>query len=117
PQFFALCIHMLNENPANFFLMPYLKDGRARFAKAFKADVEKRIAWSWDTITGKTKSPASIGFYPTNPERRSRWAAMDFDAHDGDAARARDLAHKAFAVLIREPKLFVALTTSAGDAD
>ena len=35
--------------------------------------------------------------------------------HDDDQMRARDLAHKAFAHLIREPHLYVALTTSAGD--
>jgi hypothetical protein len=40
---------------------------------------------------------------------------MDFDIHDDDRMRARDLAHKAFAHLIREPHLYVALTTSAGD--
>ena len=40
---------------------------------------------------------------------------MDFDSHDDDHQRARDLAHKAFALLIREPKLYVALCTSAGD--
>src|SRR5215831_11558870 len=82
-QFFALCAHMMNENPANFFLMPYQDaDGNAKFAKAFKADAEKRMQWAWDTITGKAKSPASIGFYPTNAQRQSRWAAMDFDTHD-----------------------------------
>jgi hypothetical protein len=114
-QWFALCIHMLNENPVNFFLMPYLKDGKAKFAKAYNARADERIPWAWDTIKGKAKSPASIGFYPTNGHKQSRWAAMDFDSHDDEPTRARDLAHKAFAVLIREPQLYVALTTSAGD--
>ncbi len=91
------------------------KDGNAKFAKAYNAKADDRIAWAWDTITGKAKAPASIGFYPTNAQRRSRWAAMDFDIHDDDQMRARDLAHKAFAHLIREPHLYVALTTSAGD--
>jgi hypothetical protein len=96
--------------------MPYRdKDGKAKFAKAYRADVEKRMRWAWDTITAKAKSPASIGFYPTNAQRQSRWAAMDFDSHDDDQMRARDFAHKAFALLIREPQLYVALTTSAGD--
>jgi hypothetical protein len=116
PQWFAMCAHMMNENPANFFLQAYRdNDGRPKFAKAFRIDAEKRIAWAWDTITGKAKSPASIGFYPTNEQKQSRWAAMDFDIHDDDQMRARDLAHKAFALLIREPNFFVALTTSAGD--
>jgi hypothetical protein len=116
PQWFALCAHMMNENPQNFFLMAYRDDnGKAKFAKAFKANAEERIKWAWDTITGKAKFPASVGFYPTNADRQSRWAAMDFDAHDGDHQRARELSHKAFAVLIREPRLYVALCTSAGD--
>jgi hypothetical protein len=115
-QWFAMCAHMMNENPENFFLMPYQdKDGQAKFAKAYHANADKRIQWAWDTITNKAKSPASIGFYPTNAQKQSRWAAMDFDIHDDDRMRARDLAHKAFAHLIREPHLYVALTTSAGD--
>ena len=42
---------------------------------------------------------------------------MDFDAHDGNYARARELALKAFQILFRQPQLFVALTTSAGDPE
>jgi hypothetical protein len=42
---------------------------------------------------------------------------MDFDAHDGDFMRARDLALKAFAILYRQPQLFVCLTTSAGNLE
>jgi len=116
PQWFAMCFHMMNENPPNFFLMAYRdKDGKPKHAKSSKTDAEKRMAWAWDTITGRAKSPASIGFYPTNDQRRSRWAAMDFDMHDDDQVRARDFAHKAFAYLIRQPQLYIILTTSAGD--
>src|SRR5262245_37075653 len=114
-QWFALCAHMLNENPQTFFLMAYIKNGQPKFAKSYNVRADKRAGWAWDTITGKAKSPASIGFYPTNGQKQSRWAAMDFDAHDDDPMRGRDLAHKAFAYLIREPQLYVALTTSAGD--
>jgi hypothetical protein len=114
-QWFAMCAHMMNENPANFFLMPYRKDGKAKFAKAFHAKVDERVQWAWDTITGREKSPGSVGFYPTNAQRKSRWAAMDFDMHDDDRMRARDLALKAFAIFYRQPQLYVALTTSAGD--
>jgi len=116
-QWFAICMHMLTENPANFFLMPYLKDGHAKYSKAFKADVEKRMQWAWDTITGKARLAASIAFYPTNTERKTRWGGMDFDAHDRNFARAHDLALKAFRVLYRQPQLFVCLATSAGDAE
>jgi hypothetical protein len=61
-QWFAMCIHMMNENPSNFFLMPYKdKNDKARFAKAFNAKADDRIQWAWDTITGKAELPASIG--------------------------------------------------------
>jgi hypothetical protein len=117
-QFFALCIHMLNENPPNFFLIPYRNENdQAQYKKAFRANATKRIAWTWDTITGRAKRPGSIGFYANNSERKTRWAAMDFDAHDGDFMRARDLALKAFGVLYRQPQVFVCLTTSAGDPE
>ena len=89
--------------------MPYQdKDGKPKFAKAYNAKASDRIPWAWDYIVGKAKLPASIGFYPTNAQRKTRWAAMDFDSHDDDRMRARDLAHKAFAHLIREPHLYVA---------
>src|SRR5207244_8140245 len=101
---------------SNLFLMPYRdKDGKPKFAKAYNANVDDRIEWAFDTIIGKAKSPASVGFYPTNADRKSRWAAMDFDVHDDDQMRARDLALKAFAILYRQPRLYIALTTSAGD--
>ena len=115
-QWFALCVHMMNENPPNFFLMPYRnRQGKPRFAKSYRVKADDRIQWAWDTITGKAKSPASIGFYPTNAQRQSRWAAMDFDMHDDDQMRARDLALKAFRILYQQPQLYVVLTTSAGD--
>jgi hypothetical protein len=115
-QFFAMCAHMMNENPANFFLMPYQdKNGTAKFAKAYRANAGDRAQWAWDTITGKAKVPASIGFYPTNSQRQSRWAAMDFDIHDDDRMRAREFALKAFTILYQQPQFCVALTTSAGD--
>lgn len=116
PQWFAMCIHMLNENVANFFLKLYRdKDGQPKFSKAFNHDLTKWVEWSWRSITGKAKSLVAIGFYPTNAERKSRWAAMDFDAHDGNTTRARDFALKAFALLYQQPQLYVVLTTSAGN--
>jgi hypothetical protein len=117
-EWFAICAHMMNDNPPNFFLMPFRDEkNQPHYKKAFKADVRKRIPWAWETMTGKATSPASVAFYPTNAEGKSRWAGMDFDAHDGDITRARDFAWKAFAVLLRQPELFIALTTSAGNSE
>ncbi len=45
----------------------------------------------------------AIGFYPWNSRGQSRWAAIDFDAHDGSAARAKALALAAFQILRRQP--------------
>ena len=117
-EFFGICLHMLNDNPPNFFLMPFQdKEGRPQYKRAFKADVRKRIPWTWDTITGKAKRPGSVAFYATNAEGNSRWGGMDFDAHDGDTVRARDYAFKGFAVVRQHPELYVAVTTSAGDVE
>jgi hypothetical protein len=115
-QFFALCRYMLNDNDANFFMIPYRRDddGAACFAKAKTARADRRANWAWDTITGRAKMPASIGFYPRTPEGKSRWAAMDFDAHDGETARARAWALDTFRVLFRHPELFLVLCTSGG---
>lgn len=109
----ALCKHMMNDNELNFFLIPYRKeDGTAHFAKAKKARSDRRAPWAWDTITGRAKNPASIGFYPRNAEDKSRWGAMDFDADRDNGARARELALAAFQLLYKHPHLFVVLCTS-----
>jgi len=42
----------------------------------------------------------------------SRWAAVDFDAHDGGAERARAFALRALEVLVRHPQLYLILTGS-----
>jgi hypothetical protein len=112
-DFMALCEHMMNENERNFFLIPYRKeDGTAHFAKAKKARADRRASWAWDTISGRAKNPASIGFYPGNAEGKSRWGALDFDAHGDNGERARELALAAFQILYRHPQLFVVLATS-----
>jgi len=114
-DFMGLCEHMMNGNEGNFFLIPYQKeDGTAHYAKAKNARVDRRASWAWDTITGRAKNPASIGFYPRNAEGRSRWGGMDFDAHgsDDDTERAHKRAFDAFALLVRHPQLFVVLATS-----
>lgn len=107
---------MLNGNPPTDFLLVYRdKDDRAKFAKAKKAKAGRRASWAWDTITGRAKSKVGIGFYPTNPDGNSRWGAMDFDAHDGNALRARGLALAAFEILHRQPQLYVVLGTSGSE--
>jgi hypothetical protein len=115
-DFMALCEHMMNGNERNFFLIPYRKeDGTAHFAKAKNARADRRASWAWDTITGRAKNPASIGFYPRNDEGKTRWGAMDFDAHSDNGGRVRELALAAFQILYRHPQLFVVLATSGSE--
>jgi len=113
-DFKALCEHMLNENPLSHFLNVWIDaKGQARFTKApllHRAD--RRASWAWSTITGKAKRQTGIGFYPSNPEGRSRWAALDFDAHNGEHEQARKWSLEAFSLLLQNPQLHLILCTS-----
>jgi hypothetical protein len=115
-QFVRLCNFMRNGNPPDEFLHVYCDPtGAPRFVKAKSSGVEKRITWAWDTITGKAKHKVAIGFYPWNSRGHSCWAAIDFDAHDGGAARAKNLALAAFQILYRRPEFYLILSTSGSD--
>jgi hypothetical protein len=115
-EFVRLCYLMRNDNPANEFLHAYCDpSGAPQFVKAKSSDVEKRITWAWDTITGRAKHKVAIGFYPWNTHGRSRWAAIDFDAHDGGATRAKNFALAAFQILRRRPEFYLILTTSGSE--
>ena len=114
-DFLALCEHMLNDNPPEHFLTVWRDQisGQARFAKAkrfFRAD--KRASWAWATITGKANVQTSIGFYPSNVERNSRWAAIDFDAHNGEHEQARKRSLEAFSLLLQHQELHLILCAS-----
>jgi hypothetical protein len=112
-EFVLLCNFMRNDNPPDEFLRVYCdSDGRSHFVKSKSATVEKMITWAWDSITGRAKHRVAIGFYPWNSCGQSRWAAMDFDAHDGHAARAKGSAVAAFRILRRHPELYLILGTS-----
>jgi hypothetical protein len=115
-QFLLLCGYMRNNNPADEFLRVYRdSDGVSRFVKSKSAKVEQMITWAWDSITGRAKHKVSVGFYPWNRWSASRWAAIDFDAHDGGAARAKELAVAAFQILYRCPQLSLILATSGSE--
>jgi hypothetical protein len=64
------------------------------------------------TITRKAKGQTGIGFYPSNPEGQSRWAALDFDAHNGEHEQARKWSLEAFSLLLQNPQLHLILCTS-----
>jgi hypothetical protein len=114
-EFLALCEHMLNDNPPNHFLTAWVDEGtgQARFAKApIRCRADKRASWAWSTITGKAKAKTVIGFYPSNPEKKSRWAAIDFDAHNGEHEQARKRSLQAFSLLVNKPELYLGLCAS-----
>jgi hypothetical protein len=115
-EFLLLCNYMLNNNRLNEFLHVYRdSNGVPRFVKAKSAKAHQRITWAWDTITGRAKNKVAVGFYPWNHRGESRWAAMDFDAHDGGASRARALAVAALQTLQKYPQLSLILTTSGSE--
>ena len=64
---------------------------------------------------GRAKHKVAIGFYPWNARGQSRWAAIDFDAHDGGAARAKAFALAAFQILRRHPEFHLILATSGSE--
>jgi hypothetical protein len=113
-DFKALCEHMLNENPLSHFLNVWIDATRqARFTKApLSHRADRRANWAWGTITGKAKSQTGIDFYPSNPEGQSRWAALDFDAHNGEHEQARKWSLEAFSLLLQNPQLHLILCTS-----
>jgi hypothetical protein len=115
-EFLRLCDLMRNDNPHNEFLHVYCdQTGAARFVKAKRAQADRRALWSWDTITGQAKHKVAIGFYPWNSRGQSRWAAIDFDAHDGEADRAKAFAIAAFQILHRRQELHLILATSGSE--
>jgi hypothetical protein len=113
-EFLALCEHMLNGNPLTHFLAAWTdkENGQARFAKAARARADKRASWAWASITEKAKVKTAIGFYPSNAESKSRWAAIDFDAHNGEREQARNWSLEAFSLLLQHPQLYLVLCAS-----
>src|SRR5438045_2229994 len=107
---------MLNYNPPDYFLSAWIDEAsaQARFAKApQRSRADKRASWAWTTITGKAKAKTAIGFYPSNPEKKSRWAAIDFDAHSGEHEQARKRSLEAFSLLLQHPELILSFARPA----
>jgi len=89
-DFLALCEHMLNDNPPEHFLSVWIdKESREpQFKKpSFRYRADKRARWAWATVTGKATVQTAIGFYPSNADKKSRWAAIDFDAHNESSTK------------------------------
>jgi hypothetical protein len=89
--------------------MGFRKDGEKQYVKSKRVEVSRIIPWSWDSIRGRAKSKVAFVPYSQNEERKSRWGAFDFDAHDGDASRARGFAFESFRLLLNVEGLFIIL--------
>jgi hypothetical protein len=113
-DFLAICEHMLNGNPLTHFLAAWTdkENGQARFAKATKCRADKRASWAWASVTEKANVGTAIGFYPSNAQGQSRWAAIDFDAHNGERSQARKWSLAAFELLLQHPQLYLVLCAS-----
>jgi len=107
---------MRNDNPPDEFLRVYRDSGGvSHFVKSKSAKVEQIITWSWDSIIGRASHRVAIGFYPSNSRGESRWGALDFDAHDGGAARAKAFAVAAFQIFRKDPQFSLILASSGSE--
>jgi len=113
-EWMALARHLHNGNEPFAFVMGFSKDGEKKYVRSKKVPVDRAISWAWSTIYGKPKSPLAFVPYSTNQEQQSRWAGFDFDAHDGDAGRARRLGFSVWQHLLNTD-LTLILETSGSD--
>ena len=114
-EYTNLCDHLHNGNSKTHFVMGF-RDGTGakRYVRSKRLGVDRAIAWSWGSILGTAKSKLAFVPYSTNDRQQSRWGGMDFDAHQGEADRARELALAAFRCFLNTPALSVILETSGG---
>ncbi len=87
-------------------------DGCKKYVRSKTLAVGRAISWGWTSIAGSPKSRLAFVPYSTNDRQQSRWGGMDFDAHNDECDRARELAFAAFRVLLNTPDLAVILETS-----
>ena len=109
----ALYDHLHNGNGTTHFVMGFRdKDACKKYVRSKNLRVDKAISWAWSSIAGSPKSRLAFVPYSTNDQQQSRWGGMDFDAHNGESDRARELGFAAFRVLLNAPGLAVILETS-----
>jgi hypothetical protein len=112
-EFSALCEHLNNGNGTTHFVMGFRdKDGCKKYVRSKRLPLARAISWSWQSISGSPKSRLAFVPYSTNDRQQSRWGGLDFDAHNGESDRARELALAAFRLLLNAPGLAVILEMS-----
>lgn len=109
----ALCEHLHNGNGTTHFVMGFRDaDGCKKYVRSKRLTAARAISWSWQSISGLPKSRLAFVPYSTNERQQSRWGGLDFDAHNGESDRARELSLAAFRLLLNAPGLAVILETS-----
>lgn len=116
-ELIRLYTHLHNSNGPYEWGMAFRGDGeKPRFLRAKTITEDVGIRWAVKTVfrRGMVSKPMAFMPYARNQAGQTCWGALDFDAHDGDTTRARDLAFKAWNHLrdIR-PDLCVILETSS----
>ena len=111
-----LYTHLHNGNGPSGWSMAFRGNGeKPTFVRTEKIAADAGIRWSVKTVFGRGKVAKPMAFvpYPRNEAGQTCWGALDFDAHDRNTTRARELAFKAWNHL-REirPDLCVILETS-----
>ena len=105
--------HLHNDNPENHFIMGYREaDGCKRYLRSKNTTVKKALSWAWASIARSPHKRLAFVPYAQNQRGHSRWGGLDFDAHHGEADRAREIAFAAFRCLLNMPDLAVILETS-----
>ena len=109
----ALCEHLHNGNGTTHFVMGFRDaNGCKKYVRSKRLAAARAISWSWQSISGSPKSRLAFVPYSTNERLQSRWGGLDFDAHNGESDRARELSLAAFRVLLNAPGLAVILEMS-----
>jgi hypothetical protein len=109
----SLCEHLHNDNSAKHFVMGFRgADGCKQYVRSKRVPIDRAISWAWSSIAGSPKRRLAFVPYSTNERQQSRWGGLDFDAHNGESDRARELAFAAFRVLLNLPDVAVILETS-----
>jgi len=107
--------HLHNDNDPTHFVMGFRDaEGCKRYVRSKNLMVDRAISWSWQSVAGSPKSRLAFVPYSTNERQQSRWGGLDFDAHNGESDRARELAFAAFRVLLNVPDLAIIIETSGG---
>jgi hypothetical protein len=105
--------HLHNGNPEHHFIMGFREaDGCKRYVRSKKTTVKKALSWAWSSIAKSPQKRLAFVPYAQNQQGQSRWGGLDFDAHHGEADRARELAWAAFRLLLNMRDLAVILETS-----